>query len=86
MDILPSIVRKFFERSWNRLRILRKIIYELYHEFCIEYEIPVYGEPYVRLYHHLMLVIYGNKRASILDQCVRTLQSPGVTPDIIGYF
>ena len=51
--------------------------------FCIEYEIPAYAKPYANLYHNLMPVIYGNERVPILEQCVRALQSPGVTPDIL---
>jgi len=51
--------------------------------FCIEYEIPPYKEPYIKLYHNLMPVIYGNERVSVLDQCVRLLQQPEPTADIL---
>lgn len=51
--------------------------------FCIEYEIPPYTEPYIHLYHNLMPVIYSDERISILDQCLRSLQPPGLTGDIL---
>lgn len=51
--------------------------------FCIEYELPTYVGPYTQLYHSLMPVIYGSQRVSILDQCVRSLQPPGVTSSIL---
>lgn len=51
--------------------------------FCIEYEVPPYGEPYIQLFHNLLPVIYSDERISILDQCVRSLQPPGLTQDIL---
>lgn len=51
--------------------------------FCIEYEIPPYTKEYLQLYHNLMPVIYSNERVSILEQCVRFLQPPGLTGDIL---
>lgn len=51
--------------------------------FCLEYEIPPYGEPYIQLFHSLLPVIYSSKRVSILDQCLRSLQPPGLTEDIL---
>ena len=51
--------------------------------FCIEYEIPPYTEPYIKLYHNLMPVIYSDVRISVLDQCVRSLQMPKLTSDVL---
>ncbi len=51
--------------------------------FCIEYEIPLYAAPYIQIFHNLMPVIYSDKRISILDQCIRSLQPPGLTADIL---
>lgn len=51
--------------------------------FCIEYEIPPYTKEYLQLYHNLMPVIYSNERVSILEQCVRSLQPPGLTETIL---
>lgn len=50
---------------------------------CIEYEIPPYAECYSKLYHNLMPVIYSDERVPILSQCVRFLQQPRLTPDIL---
>lgn len=51
--------------------------------FCIEYEIPSYTEPYIQLFHNLMPVIYSDERISVLNQCIRFLQEPGMTPDVL---
>lgn len=51
--------------------------------FCIEYEVPEYAEPYIHIFNNLLPVIYSNERVSILDQCIRSLQPPGLTADIL---
>ena len=51
--------------------------------FCIEYEVPSYSEPYIQIFHNLMPVIYSSERVSIIEQCVRSLQPPGFTADIL---
>lgn len=51
--------------------------------FCIEYEVPSYVDPYIQMLHNLMPVIYSSKRAHIIEQCVRSLQPPGLTADIL---
>lgn len=57
--------------------------------FCIEYEVPPYGEPYIQLFHSLFPVIYSNERVPILNQCVRSLQFFATiwvdTGHIVGY-
>lgn len=51
--------------------------------FCIEYEVPSYVEPYIQIFHNIMPVIYSNERVSVIEQCVRSLQPPGLTADIL---
>lgn len=50
---------------------------------CIEYEVPSYVDPYIPMFHNLMPVIYSNERVPIIEQCVRSLQPPGLTADIL---
>lgn len=51
--------------------------------FCIEYEVPLYAEPYIQIFHNLMPVIYSAKRIPVVEQCVRSLQPPGLTKDLL---
>lgn len=51
--------------------------------FCIEYEVPSYTDPYIQIFHNLMPVIYSSERISVIEQCVRSLQPPGLTADIL---
>lgn len=43
--------------------------------FCLEYEIPEYEEVHAELLHRLYPVIYSPRRTSVLDYCVRDLDT-----------
>lgn len=51
--------------------------------FCIEYDIPPYTKEHQQIYHNLMPVIYSDERISILEQCICSLQQPGLTATIL---
>lgn len=86
VDVYSNLIQKFRVSCFTETpySILMWSHYANNHKgFCIEYEIPTYTEPYARLYHNLMPVIYGNERIPILEQYTRVLQSSRVTPDLL---
>lgn len=86
IDVHNNLIRRFRVSCFTETpySVLMWSHYANNHKgFCIEYEIPLYAEPWVHLYHNLMPVIYGNERVPILEQCAQVLESSGVTPDIL---
>lgn len=51
--------------------------------FCLEYEVPSYGKRDVSLFHNLFPVIYSDERTSVLEQCIKEMNSSLITQDIL---
>ena len=86
VDLHQSLIQKFRAVCFTEspYSMLMWAHYANNHKgFCIEYEVPPYSESFIHLYHNLMPVIYSDVRVSILDQCLCSLQPPGLTDTIL---
>ncbi len=86
VDLHQSLIQKFRAVCFTEspYSMLMWAHYANSHKgFCIEYEVPPYSESFIHLYHNLMPVIYSDVRVSILDQCLCSLQPPGLTDTIL---